>query len=392
MKIGLMWHSFGNGNLGVVALSISNMSIISEAAESLGVTPEFIVFGPKLQSGGKLELDDISNVKYVELSMPVLFSSKVLRVVRELNCCDVLFDIGSGDSFSDIYGVKRFSKMIFSKFLIRNSTIKLIMSPQTIGPFKNRFFKWLAALSISRCRLVYARDKPSFDYARISMSCKNVQLSTDVALTMPYTVKNNLASTGSIRVGVNVSGLLMSGGYSGENQFELSVDYRVLMTDFISYLVSHKSVEVYLVSHVFGSGSMVAEDDYAAACELHNLYPSTILCGKYSDPREIKGLISEMDFFVAARMHASIAAFSSGVPVIPLAYSRKFKGLYGSLGYDRVVDMKSVNNDEALRALIDAFCDLEKVSGEVSISNANGRKVINTYKRDVQEVLRGCGA
>jgi colanic acid/amylovoran biosynthesis protein len=45
MKFGLLWHSFSSGNLGVGALSISNMLLIDEAARKCGITPEFLIIG-----------------------------------------------------------------------------------------------------------------------------------------------------------------------------------------------------------------------------------------------------------------------------------------------------------------------------------------------------------
>ena len=54
---------------------------------------------------------------------------------------------------------------------------------------------------------------------------------------------------------------------------------------------------------------------------------------------------------MGARMHACIAAFSSGVPVVPMAYSRKFEGLFGSLGYDRTVDCTADSAERSWRIL-----------------------------------------
>ena len=51
-----------------------------------------------------------------------------------------------------------------------------------------------------------------------------------------------------------------------------------------------------------------------------------------------KNYISKMDFFIGARMHATIGALSSGVPVIPFSYSRKFEGLFNSIDYPFVIE------------------------------------------------------
>lgn len=54
-------------------------------------------------------------------------------------------------------------------------------------------------------------------------------------------------------------------------------------------------------------------------------------------------------------MHACIAAFSTGVPVVPLAYSRKFNGLFTSLGYHWLADGKVLTTTQAVQAILDGF-------------------------------------
>ena len=51
-------------------------------------------------------------------------------------------------------------------------------------------------------------------------------------------------------------------------------------------------------------------------------------------------------------MHATVAAFSMKVPTVSIAYSRKFKGLYGSLGYNYIIDAKEVTLEEAINKTI----------------------------------------
>ena len=46
-------------------------------------------------------------------------------------------------------------------------------------------------------------------------------------------------------------------------------------------------------------------------------------------------------------MHSCIAAYSAGVPVVPMAYSRKFSGLFlSSLNYPTLVDLRHDNRDQ----------------------------------------------
>lgn len=81
---------------------------------------------------------------------------------------------------------------------------------------------------------------------------------------------------------------------------------------------------------------------------------------------ELKYIISQCRFFVGARTHATIAAYSSGVPTLVLGYSVKSKGiatdLFGKyegyvIPYDEICNVNSIsdaffniyNNEEKLR-------------------------------------------
>ena len=73
-----------------------------------------------------------------------------------------------------------------------------------------------------------------------------------------------------------------------------------------------------------------------------------------------------MDFFTGARMHACIAAISSGVPVYPMAYSRKFNGLFGeTLGYSSLGDLKTMDSDEIFSGLFAAFEKRNELKNEI---------------------------
>lgn len=66
-------------------------------------------------------------------------------------------------------------------------------------------------------------------------------------------------------------------------------------------------------------------------------------------------------------MHSTIAAFSSGVPIVPMAYSRKFNGLFiDTLDYNHLVDLKTDDNGAILDKIKDAFDDRDNISSLIS--------------------------
>jgi len=73
----------------------------------------------------------------------------------------------------------------------------------------------------------------------------------------------------------------------------------------------------------------------------------------FYSPVEAKSYISGLDLLVELRMHFCIAAYSSGVPVFPLAYSQTFKGHFSEkLIYDHLSSLDEDNLTETVRHLV----------------------------------------
>lgn len=74
-------------------------------------------------------------------------------------------------------------------------------------------------------------------------------------------------------------------------------------------------------------------------------------------------------------MHATIGAFSSGVATIPVSYSRKFEGLYHSLGYEYLVNARVMDTDKAIATTleyINKYVELKRVQAD-SMKSVNAK-------------------
>ena len=65
-------------------------------------------------------------------------------------------------------------------------------------------------------------------------------------------------------VGVNVSGLLYMGGYTGRNMFALACDYPALARALVGHFAGLPGCQVHLIGHV-NSHHNAVEDDYRVA-------------------------------------------------------------------------------------------------------------------------------
>lgn len=382
LTIGLLWHSATSDNLGVGALTVSQIAIVENVARRMGFEARFVILGWR-DPRPSYVTDD--NVEVVGLRTRDLFrlSGGLHAQARR---CDIVLDIGAGDSFADIYGSRRFAKLLLSKLVVVIAGRPLILSPQTIGPFRRWWTRLLARVVLNRARLVCTRDRLSTEHlAELGFHGQALEAS-DVALRLPFDAPPARPSGGPIRVGVNVSGLLFNGGYSKDNMFALASDYAQLVRELIGGLAARPDCEVHLVGHVISENQPV-EDDQRVIEALAAEFPGVVAAPRFASPSEAKSYIARLDFFCGSRMHACIAAFSSGVPVTPLAYSRKFAGLFGSLGYDESIDLRSATAEAVAARVHDALGRLDAMRTRIAACREEGEVRIGRYEAALGAVL-----
>lgn len=387
LHIGLLWHSFLNENLGVGALTVANANLIAAAAGKAGRRPVFHVLGASgsFDYSGEIAYEnDFTNVGYKAVANP--FSS----LHRQMRRCDVIFDINGGDSFSDIYSARRFGLIIASKIIARQAHGPLIFSPQTIGPFFTTFARHSGVGVMNLARRIFARDEKSFSLLRELGMADKSQLTTDVAFALPFTAAPDKGSRdlaeGRIKVGINVSALMYRRDIAAGDRISLAVDYPALIDELLTRLTANPRVELHLVPHVLAAHTPF-EDDYAVSEEISRKFPGAILPDRFTGPSDAKSYIAGLDLFAGSRMHATIAALSSGTAVVPLGYSRKFSGLFGSLGYDWNCDLTSEGNDAVLARFEAAIADLPAITAQAVAANEEAQRRLATYTSFLDELM-----
>lgn len=374
-------HSTRSDNLGVGALTVSEIAILRRLAADLGRAAEITVLDWKdarapYVSGEDLRVIDVDGRFLIR---PSGFFAAARRA-------DLVVDIGAGDSFADIYGSGRLKRMFAMKFLTHLAGTPLVVAPQTIGPFTKGWSRMLALWSLRLSALVATRDAKSTAALRELGYKGDAVEASDVALRLPYDAPV-AQEGGPVRVGLNVSGLLMAGGYTGKNELGITLDYPGLIRRLIAGFQA-RGAEVHLVPHVIvETGRMVREDDYRASAALAEEFPGVVLAPAFTSPSAAKSYIAGLDFFAGARMHACIAAFSSGVPVVPMAYSRKFAGLFGTLGYDRTVDCTAEAGEVIETKIMAGFDDRAVLKAEAEAALHKGLAKLSAYEAGLRALM-----
>ena len=145
-------------------------------------------------------------------------------------------------------------------------------------------------------------------------------------------------------VGINISPLIMqyADGDLIMNNYEQLIEYILKDTD----------MNVCLIPHVVWEQN----NDFIPIDHLYEKYAASGRVCKLADHNcmELKGFISRCRYFVGARTHATIAAYSTGVPTMVVGYSVKSKGIAKDLfgTYDNyVIPVQDLKNQGKLKEL-----------------------------------------
>jgi polysaccharide pyruvyl transferase WcaK-like protein len=303
--------------------------------------------------------------------------SRIARLhptIRLLNECSAVLDVSAGDSFSDIYGSHRFWSIVRPKILAKQQGIPLILLPQTFGPFEGAEARRVAREAVLSAKVAWARDRRSFENLKRlvgsdfdeSRHLEGVDMAFKLSIADPG--KKLEAETrawleererGPL-VGLNVSGLIGLKRNDAKRQFGLKANYVETLVSTVETILDDPNVRLILVPHAMspvGSSESDAEACSALVDEIGPRFRGRIkVSPRTLDEREVKWLISHVDWFCGTRMHSTIAALSSCVPAAAIAYSDKTLGVFESCGVgNQVFDPRALDTKTVVAKLVESF-------------------------------------
>ena len=310
----------------------------------------------------------------------ILARNKCLRQICE---ADIAAAVSGGDSFSDIYGLGRLLYVCLPQLLVLLLNKRLILLPQTLGPFSGRMSRWTARVILRNAERVYSRDHSGLELIRqlvggdfdTARHCFCYDLGFVVQPRRPTKVEiagldQEFLSNPPL-VGLNVSGLLWVGGYAHKSNFNLKSDYRQTVRAAINRLITGHGAQILLVPHVFGTESGSESD--VLACEqlyreLGGQYEGSLGIARSNlDQSEVKYLIGSCDFFIGSRMHACIAALSQQIPAVSIAYSDKFIGVLDAIGVPTLVaDARKLTGEQIVTLIDNAYSRRHELARQLS--------------------------
>lgn len=328
----------------------------------------------------------------------------VLKLYREARA---ILDISGGDSFSDIYGLPFFRANALRKKITIKEGKALILLPQTYGPYKSSYALKTAQTIVRQSAMAWARDDKSFTVLRELLGdcfdANRHRVGVDVAFGLPAVPPSSHRIEGILgwmrdgnarMVGINVSGLLMNRPEEAAVRYGLRADYREAILALVRRLLTDTSTRILLIPHVVRPTGHYESDIEACesiiAAQGINVSDRLAVSPVLEDPREVKWIIGQCDWFCGTRMHSTIAALSSGVPTSAISYSPKTAGVFDTCGQGAyVADPRQLDTEEVVELLWRSWLDRE--SARQSLSAALP-EVLNQAEQQMDEIVDHCAS
>jgi len=252
------------------------------------------------------------------------FNTPYQALIPSLSNCIAVLEIG-GDNYSLDYG-RPYRFMEMDK-LIMHFKHKIVLWGASVGPFDaDPSFMPVILKHLNRFTAIFVREPISYEYLRKQELKVPIKQIADPAFVME-----------PIEVGYDKLGLQLPKQAIGLNLCKHMAHYVTndnmdawigICEEILTGLIANFDNDILLIPHVSHSEN----GDYELLKRISECIPEKLKHRIYLVPdtlnaEESKWVISQCVLFVGVRTHATIAAFSTGVPTVSLAYSIKASGL-----------------------------------------------------------------
>ena len=378
MKIMMFAHG-GSLNRGCEAIVRSSTNIIKEKTDDTKVylvssKPETDKIIPQLDGIFDGSSSDIK--KYSYDWWMALLKAKFLNdesyalakmennIIKRIKDVDVCLSIG-GDNYC--YGEQPALYEIDRR--VKSQGKKLVLWGCSIGE-EDMSEKKLEDLRLFDA--ILARESLTYNMLK-NKGLNNVKLCADPAFTM---AKEELELPKGWQegntVGLNFSPLV----------WERNKDSQAAVRELINHILNTTDLTIALTPHVIIDGN----NDYEVLYKYYEEFKNTgrvIILPNDLNAIQYKGYIARMRFFIGARTHATIAAYSNYVPTMVLGYSVKSKGISKDIfGEEKLVlGLEEISSSEKLKAKFD-----EMVSEETELRQTLQKSIPNIKKMSYKAV------
>lgn len=284
---------------------------------------------------------------------------------------DLLIDL-SGISFTDdrtLSGLLINSLWLMPAVAMGKPWMK---ASQAMGPFTKPWTYWTSRFFLARAEALVARGQKSAQFVRELLPQRTIYELPDVAFVLPPASQNEVDQTLS-NAGIDVQRPFCVVGPSFVVNMKVSKSdgpetYSKLMATVADELVTLTGEQVLLVPHARASAVSPLDDLDVCENTLQFCQSSTNVrvLRDHVSATILKGIIARAEVAVGSRFHFMVAAMSSGVPGLAVAWSHKYLEMMQMVGQDRFAIQHDSLTPEALVPYVrELWSERAKIRAEI---------------------------
>ena len=322
------------------------------------------------------------------------FSGARKKALRDIAESSLAISIG-GEMINDSFR-KTLPLYLFEFWLAARFGSKVVIFPQSIGPLRRRWTRWMTATVLGQCTIVTARDQPSLDELHsLGLSGNQAFSSPDVGIEQPMAsaaeAKRYLAALGvdfqekKIWIGLTPSAWVEEG--------VAKQDYLEILVAAIKQLAREYHLAIILMpANMPVCGERTS--DYETATRLFDMLSGTCECHILSKvvvpARLFKGIQGCLDMVISTRMHASILSTMAATPTITINTQRKLYGYMSRIGQQRFsLDIQDLTATQIAQAATEIINNQTSVRQELKNGYAKVSAELTSYVATVLPII-GC--
>jgi len=311
------------------------------------------------------------------------YRSDVLKRFKEcdlvISCSDENFKESASLFSLNLYWVIAWWSMLFSRtwevLIARYLGKKIILFPNSVGPFRTIIGRYLAKLALNCCDHVLIREAISLEIVKSLRVHSNIVITADTALLLPL-VSNSHNSFRKPVVGICL-------GIYGNTISEAETNHHILSyaTAIDEAIDRYGFHVVFLPHYISGFRYDDLEITRLIMEKMKNISNAQLVLAPTVD--EFKNILSQMDLVITSKMHPAIFATSQHVPTLCIAYDQKQLGYFNRLNMENcVISTNSISSDKIISTIDYIWNDRENIRisliEQISILKKNVRNEIAT--------------
>lgn len=299
----------------------------------------------------------------------LLLNNDGKKLLDNLKSADLLFNVGGGN-ITSVWYIELYSKC-FTYLICRTFEKPIVLSGQTIGPFKSWLDRRLSKFALNRVNFISLRERFSEKIlSHLGVTKPLILVTADDSTSLPPLDKEEVReifakekiSEQHPLIGMNMIKI-------NYLPYEKEAKARRLSAEIADYLIAKHGAQIVFIPQSYASDS----DERAAASKVLNLMKhkdrAFLISCEYDD-RTIKGIIGQMDLAIGFRYHFIVFAVNSQVPSIGIFfddyYSIKMRGILELVGQEKYAfDLETASPNDLMRALDDLFAQKEAVKKKI---------------------------